>query len=81
MKINIRNSQSINTKIDPANWVIFDWYNGVLNADEKIITHNLNAATSLNNQQDKLSALSDSNKSAQLGVAEEFKRVIGTITQ
>jgi hypothetical protein len=81
MKINIRNSQSINTKIDLANWVIFDWYNGVLNADEKIITHNLNAATSLNDQQDKLSALSDSNKRAQLGVAEEFKRVIGTITQ
>jgi hypothetical protein len=81
MKINLRNNQSINANVDPANWVMFDWYKGVLNADEKIITHNLNAATSLNDQQDKLSALSDSNKRAQLGVAEEFKRVIGIITQ
>lgn len=79
MKINIRNNQSINTKIDPAKWVMFDWYNGVLNADEKIITHNLNAATSLNDQQDKLSGLSDSNKTVQLGMAEEFKHITGAL--
>ncbi len=79
MKISAHNYQSINAKIDPAKWVMFDWYNGVLNADAKIITHNLNVATSLNNQQEKLSGLSDSNKTAQLGMAEELKRIMGAL--
>lgn len=79
MKINTRNNQSSNTKIDPSMWVMFDWYNGVLNADAKTITHNLNVATSLNNQQEKLAGLSDSNKTAQLGMAEELKRIMGAL--